>query len=213
MPTAERDPGKPRIELVELGALKKWPKNPKSHDLGFLGEAFAANGLAEFPTIDEGTGRMVAGHGRVKKLEVMLRDGEKPPARVVVKGGKWFVPVIRGMTFADPAKHVVASNRGVELGGWETSLAGFLKDIGIKNLAGTGFTEDNYASFLKGASAPDQFPDVSDNLETEHECPRCSYRWSGSTAPRAKEEPAPVAEKKKRGGKRGVVAKRAVADA
>src|SRR5947207_3370035 len=119
-----KDPGKPRFELVELGRLKKWPKNPKGHDLGFLGEAFAANGMAEFPTIDEGTGRMVAGHGRVKKLEAMLRDGEKPPARVVVRGGKWFVPVIRGMTFADPAKHVVASNRGVELGGWETNLAG-----------------------------------------------------------------------------------------
>jgi hypothetical protein len=117
-----KNPGTPRVEYEELGALKRWPKNPKGHSMEFLGEAFKENGFAELPIVDEGTGRMVAGHGRLDKLEAMHKAGESPPERVQVRGGKWFVPVIRGMTFRKPAKHLLASNRGVELGGWEPVL-------------------------------------------------------------------------------------------
>jgi hypothetical protein len=149
--------GEPRFVLEELSWFKdkKWPKNPKSHDLGFLGEAFKENGLAEFPTFDEGTGRMVAGHGRVKKLEAMHAAGEQPPERVVVRGGKWLVPVIRGMTFAAPGKHLLASNRGVELGGYDIKL--LLASIKAQgdDLGGTGYVADDVARLA--ALARDQW--------------------------------------------------------
>jgi hypothetical protein len=150
-PKKSFDFGTPRFELCDLDwlAARPWPKNAKTHDLKALGEFFAENGLAEFPTIDEGTKKMVAGHGRVEKLVKMRDAGQKPPGRVVVKGGKWMVWTIRGMTFPKPGKHVLASNRGVELGGWDNALlsaalAGFGKD----DLFGTGFGQDDFATFL-----------------------------------------------------------------
>jgi len=28
---------------------------------------------------------------------------------------------------------------------------------------------------------PDDFADVDENIDTEHECPKCGYRWSGKS--------------------------------
>jgi ParB-like chromosome segregation protein Spo0J len=38
-------------------------------------------------------------------------------------------------------------------------------------------------SFEALAHPPDDFPDIDEDLETAHECPRCGYSWSGSPAP------------------------------
>ena len=32
---------------------------------------------------------------------------------------------------------------------------------------------------LNEAVAPGEFPSVDENIETEHACPKCGYRWSG----------------------------------
>lgn len=153
MPPAKKpfDYGTPRIEFEDLDwlAARPWPKNSKKHDLGALAEFFAENGFAELPIVDEGTGKMVAGHGRVEKLVAMRAAGEPPPERVQVRKGKWFVPVIRGMRFPKPGKHVLASNRGVELGGWDNALlAAALTSIGKDDLVGTGFGADDFATFM-----------------------------------------------------------------
>ncbi len=162
--------GEPRFEMVELGEIKKWSGNPKTHDLDFLGEAYATNGFAEFPTIDEGTGKMVAGHGRVEKLEAMKAAGEEPPARVQVREGKWFVPVVRGMIFPDPEKHLLASNRAAEKGGWDNgALAKFLSKM-KNDFIGTGFGENDLVRFmamsaagpLGGKTDPDAVPDSAE---------------------------------------------------
>lgn len=145
--------GTPRFEDVDIDWLaeRPWPKNAKAHDLAFLGEVFGENGFAEFPVFDEGSGKMVAGHGRVEKLVKMRDAGETAPPRVKVKDGKWLVPTIRGMTFPKPGKHVLASNRGVERGGWDnTLLAAALTTIGKDDLVGTGFGADDFATFLAG---------------------------------------------------------------
>ena len=31
-------------------------------------------------------------------------------------------------------------------------------------------------------SAPEDFPEVDENVPTEHQCPKCGYRWSGGAA-------------------------------
>ena len=92
---------------------------------------------------------MVAGHGRVEKLVKMRDAGEPAPPRVKVEDGKWLVPTIRGMTFPKPGKHVLASNRGVERGGWDNALlAAALTSLGKDDLVGTGFGQDDFATFL-----------------------------------------------------------------
>jgi len=153
----------PRIEYVELSELQKWPKNPKRHDLDFLGEAFEENGFVEPPILDEKSGKLVAGNGRLEKLEKMRDAGERPPTRIKVVDGKWYVPVVRGMKLRRPDKHVVASNRAPERGGWENAiLAEVLSAFGKNDLAGTGFGAGDYASFLTAAGEGGPAPNDPD---------------------------------------------------
>jgi hypothetical protein len=30
---------------------------------------------------------------------------------------------------------------------------------------------------------PEDFQAVDESIQTDHQCPKCGYRWSGSTAP------------------------------
>ncbi len=53
-----------------------------------------------------------------------------------------------------------------------------------------GYSPDELAQLLgqqsdaaTAAQPPADFPIVDENIETEHECPKCKYRWSGSSAP------------------------------
>lgn len=47
-----------RIEYVPLGDLKRWPRNPKEHDLGTIGASLRRFGMVETPVLDERTGRL-----------------------------------------------------------------------------------------------------------------------------------------------------------
>ncbi len=163
--------GTPRFVLMDLDELmrRRWPKNAKKHDMEFLGEAFAENGMAEFPTLDERTGKIVAGNGRVEKLAEMKANGEPAPERVVVRGKKWFVFTVRGMTLRKPGKHVLASNKGVELGGWDPTLTKEALREYEGDLKGTGFDDSDFVSFMKGGGA-DTVPDLHATYSIIIEC-------------------------------------------
>jgi len=163
--------GTPKFVLMDLDDLykRRWPKNAKKHDFDFLGEAFEENGMAEFPTLDEGTGKVVAGNGRVEKLYAMKAAGEAAPERIVVRGKKWFVPTVRGMTLRKPGKHVFASNKGVELGGWDPTLTKEAIKEFEGDLKGTGFDEADFVSFMRGDADPGA-PDLRATYSIIVEC-------------------------------------------
>lgn len=167
--------GEPRLDRMSLTDLHKrrLPGNAKKHDLDFIGESFGVHGMVDLPGIDETTGLMFRGHGRVDKLERMKAAGEKPPARVLVKDGDWFVPVVRGYQFVDREaveKYALADNRGVELGGWSSDLlAKQLAKLGEENLIGTGFDGSDLVRFLKGNDGP-PIPDMRASYTILVEC-------------------------------------------
>jgi len=146
-------PSKMRVEYREIGEMRKWPHNPKEHDLQALRESMELNGYVDPCVIDERSGKMVSGHGRLELLELMWAKGEKAPERIMVKAGRWFVPVLRGIPFKDEAaaeKYLLAANRITELGGWNPK---FLTEIlsAYKEPAaflGTGFSTEDVAKFL-----------------------------------------------------------------
>src|SRR5205809_5221565 len=87
----------PIFDYVPLSEVRPAPRNPKAH----LGDAIRTSigrfGVAELPLIDERTGRLVAGHGRIDQLTAMRADGQDPPEGVrVAPDGGWLVPVVRG---------------------------------------------------------------------------------------------------------------------
>lgn len=140
-----REEETPRIEFVALAEIARWPRNPKRHDLDEIEASLRRFGFIDPIVFDEGTKRIVAGHGRAETLERMRERGQTPPRRVRVRDdGEWCAPVLRGVSFENEREaeaYLVASNRLVELGGWDDAgLAAILEDQrAIDALEGTGF--------------------------------------------------------------------------
>lgn len=128
----------PYIEYVALDEVRKWERNPRTHDDAAIERSLRAYGFVNPPILDENTGKLVAGHGRIGALETMYAAGEEPPARIEIRaGGKWFVPVVRGIAFKSAAEaeaYLVADNRITEVGGWDMDS---LRDI-VTNLSDEG---------------------------------------------------------------------------
>ena len=184
-----------RVEYVSLDELKAWPTNPKLHDVEELEASMGRFGYTMPIAIDEGTGQMVAGHGRLEALAELRERGEKPPDRVRARGKKWMVPVLRGLRFknADEAEaYLVADNRLVELGGWDSDdLMELLKrhnELADDALRGTGYDAKQLDHMIKVSEherrrhePPEDFDEFTGEKEDEYdyECPRCTYKWKG----------------------------------
>jgi len=112
-----------RLEYVPIDELKRWPKNPKFHNEEELCSSIVRFGFVAPFVVNESTGELVAGHGRLDALLRMKNQGDNPPKRIVEENGKWLAPVIRGIHFAnedEAAAYAIADNRLVEAGGWDS---------------------------------------------------------------------------------------------
>lgn len=145
-----------RLEYVPLTELKAAKRNPKGHsdDIGGSIERF---GYVEPIVLDERTGRLVAGHGRLQALRVRQQKGEPPPEGVREKGTQWLVPVLRGWgsrSDTEAEAYLLASNQLTIAGGWEVDgLTDMLKDLsGAHGLDAVGFSEDELKRLLAGAT-------------------------------------------------------------
>ena len=155
-----------RVEYLRLGEIEPAEANPKRHDGAAIARSIDRFGLAELPTVDGRTGRLVAGHGRFEDLCARRGAGEEPPAGVrVADDGEWLVPVLCGWSSAnddDAAAYLVASNRTTELGGWDdaqlAALLGDLADQDAALLAATGYNDTQLAALLDGPPPGEQGP-------------------------------------------------------
>jgi DNA modification methylase len=161
-----------RLEYLPLSELKRAPNNPKQHDVGELAKSIGRFGYVEPVILDERTGRLVAGHGRLETLEALESKKSEPPKGIRVLEWRWCLPVVRGWASKDDAEanaYLLASNRTVELGGWdEAALAELLKGLGTEDaLTGTGYGLDDLDEILRGITQPeppgqDDVPEVSE---------------------------------------------------
>lgn len=143
--------------MMPLSEIKPDPRNAKEHDIAGLGDSFERFGLVELMTLDERTGQLISGHGRLERLETDKAAGSAPPKDVVVRDdGEWLVPVVRGWSSADDGEAeaaLAAVNRLVESGGWKPEkLADALERIsaGPRGLAGVGFKPADLSDLLAG---------------------------------------------------------------
>jgi len=176
-----------RIEYMPLSKLVRAPRNPKQHDLGALHQSINRFGYVAPVLINEATGRIVAGHGRIDALQQMKAAGHSPPLRVKVKDGEWLVPVIRGIRFKDDAEaeaYLVADNNLTLLGGWDdNTLADVLSDLAAQDsLEGTGFDGDDLDALLARLAPPSEFPEFDENLDLSNikkiKCPQCGHEFA-----------------------------------
>jgi len=127
-----------RLEVMPLAELKPHPMNPKKHDGRLIGASFKRFGFVEPVTIDERTGYLISGHGRVDELRRMRDAGEPSPDDIETIGpaGDWGVLVNRGWSSTDDAQaeaFLIAANEIGMKGGWHD---GKLDELLLKMTAG-----------------------------------------------------------------------------
>ena len=135
-----------RVEYLPLSKLKPATRNPKSHHVETVLASMERFGYVAPMILDERSGRLVAGHGRLESLKRAKLAGQKPPDRIRAAGGDWLVPVVRGVGFADAREaeaYLLADNQTTILGGWnDDELQEIIASLGAQDaLAGTGFEE------------------------------------------------------------------------
>ena len=164
-----------RLALVT--ELRPHPKNPNQHppeQVALLAKIIAHQGWRAPVVVSKRSGFIVAGHGRLlAALELGLE-------RVPVNDQEF-------ASDADELAHLAADNRIAELS--ETDGAK-LKDLLLE--LDTGAFDMDLSGFDGGeldrvmnsfrADAPAQFPAMDENIETEHQCPKCGYAFSGGKA-------------------------------
>ena len=133
-----------RLEYIALSSLKKAARNPKKHNAKDIQASIERFGYRAPIIMDERTGRIAAGHGRMDSLLEMEKKKESPPHGIRIVNGDWLVPVVRGMASKDDGEaeaFLLADNQLTISGGWDSlelgkMLAG-LDSLG--KLGGLGF--------------------------------------------------------------------------
>jgi DNA modification methylase len=150
-------PSERSIEYVSLRKLRADPRNPKAHAGEAIEHSVGRFGFVEPIVVDERTGYIASGHGRVETLTRMRVDKKAAPKGVrVTSKGDWLVPVVKGWESASDAEAgaaLIAFNRTTELGGWvDEALLDLLQEI--EDADALGFDGETIAD-LEAAVAAD----------------------------------------------------------
>lgn len=163
-----------RTAYTPLAEVQRAYRNPKKHDAALIAGSMVRFGVVELPAVDERTGRLVAGHGRLDDWIARKAAGEQPPDGIDIDpdSGDWMVPVTRGWSSrsdADAEAYVVVSNQSTIAGGWDNEpLAQLLADLrdqdpDLLNL--TGFDDKFISRHWEGDTSPwdRDLPDPDDD--------------------------------------------------
>lgn len=128
------------VEALPLSEIQRASRNAKLHDQAGITASVERFGFAELPLLDERTGRLVAGHGRIEALTKLAKSGAPTPAGVERSpDGEWLVPVLRGWASGDDAEaeaYGVGSNQLAMNGGWDqTQLTRIINDLATADMA------------------------------------------------------------------------------
>ena len=132
MATKKNKQGPKKSRKVSGVYLEAWPlnhlltvkaeRNPKAHDIPGIIDSIREDGYVDPIVINEKTGRVVAGHGRIEALDSMRAAGEEAPGGIETDGrGEWFIPVLRGKEWKSEAaaeNYLIRVNDLVMTGGY-----------------------------------------------------------------------------------------------
>jgi len=163
--------------LVDITEIVANPRNPNKHpdnQVALLAKIIRHQGWRAPVVVSKRSGFVVAGHGRLEAAKLLQ-------VQTVPVNFQEFA------TEADEWAHVIADNRIAELA--ETDGA-MLKDLLIELDSATQDFDMDLSGFdagelervinsYKDPTAPGEFGVVDENIETEHQCPKCGYAFSG----------------------------------
>ena len=157
------------VETRPLAALIPYARNARLHDDAHVAQIAAS--IKEwgwtFPVLIDESDGILAGHGRVLAAHLLKLED---------------VPVIvaRGWSEAKKRAYILADNKLAANARWDSALLATeladLRDVFPIELAGFSTTEID-ALFKRGVG-PEDFQEYdASNVETEHVCPKCGYRF------------------------------------
>lgn len=185
-----------RLEHVPLSQLTPYPGNARRGDVEAIAESLATFGQYRALIVrqDPGTNTtltILAGNHTAMGLARLLSMTAEQVTKAYgeAAAGRWAQqlgqpdPVARCEIItcddAEARKINAADNRLAELGGYDdVSLLAQLTDMD-GDFTGTGWSDNDLQRLAEPAPAPDGFPDLDPDMDTEYCCPRCSYEWSG----------------------------------
>jgi hypothetical protein len=142
------------IRYMKLSDVAPAKVNPKLHDLDLIRESFEQHGFIESLVLDDRTGRLLGGHGRLDELVILRDAGDSPPKNVDADGDEWLVPVqtgVRSKNDRHATRMVLALNRLTEAGGNDPlALAQVLQDLKAtpEGLLGTGYNDQTMRDLM-----------------------------------------------------------------
>jgi hypothetical protein len=158
--------------LAKVSEITPYSRNARNHSPEQIAQIIAS--INEFgftsPILIDETGNLIAGHGRLAAARQM---------------GMIVLPAIaiEGLSEAQKQALRLADNKLALNASWDDDLLRTelmdLRDVGF-DLGLTGFGEVEIAGlFPTDPQAPDGFDSYDEDIETEHECPKCGYVFSG----------------------------------
>ena len=180
------------IEYQLLDDVLPAKRNPRQHDIDEIKASITRFGYTSPLIVNEKTGELVAGHGRIEALKAARDEGQPAPRLIKVVNDAWHVPVVRGVEFDNEHEaeaYLLADNKLTELTTWiDDELAQMLQDIGdvTGTLEGTGFDESELVELLDSIGTQESGLRDSSTKEIdvnefnfEHKCPKCGFEWDG----------------------------------
>lgn len=158
-----------KIEMVGIDRIVPYARNPRKNTAAV--DKVAAS-LREFgfrqPIVVDREMTVIAGHTRLlaaKKLGLT----EVP------------VHIAEGLTETQIKAYRIADNRIGAEASWDADLLKLemtdLHNFGI-DVALTGFDAGELEKIMYDELNPEQFDSYGEDIETNHECPKCGYKWS-----------------------------------
>jgi ParB-like chromosome segregation protein Spo0J len=168
---AKKKPTKHNLEvkMVPIGSIRQYENNPRINDqaVDAVARSIEAFGFRQ-PIVVDKKGVIIVGHTRYK---------------AAIKLGMKEVPVhVADMKPAEAKAYRIADNKTGDLAQFDFGLLEReMDELGESgfDLSLTGFTDKEIAEFPGNVEAPEAFPEVGEGIDTDHECPKCGYKWSG----------------------------------
>lgn len=185
-------PNRLNVQTVSLDTLHEDPQNANTHpveNLEAISKSLEKWGQVEPLLFQATTRKVIGGNGR---LRVMRELGWETAEAVELD-----------LDDVNANALAIALNRTSELSQWDpvklnASLAGIMHEQ-RSLLDFTGFRladkledpiidpEGNGKDPEEDEEAPEEFPEVDETLQTDYECPKCKFQWSGGKRKSTKE--------------------------
>ena len=163
-----------KVERRKVSSIIPYARNSRTHSDEQVSQIAASIKEWGFtnPILVDIDGEIIAGHGRLLAAQQLKLDE---------------VPCITAVGWSDAQKkaYVIADNKLALNAGWDNEMLA-IELINLEqekfNIDLIGFDVDELSKIFEtdnSLDAPSEFDEYDDNIETDNQCPKCGYTWSG----------------------------------